>query len=190
MKTANPSVKVRLLDRVFAVASEPRTAGLFALRRMLLALLMSAAPMLAYGSGDRDCSRAKVLWVHDGDTLGVSCGSGKPLKVRVADIDAPELQQAYGIASRDALAARVQGRQLVLHTRAHDRYGRTVAQIELNGRDVGLQLVADGLAWCGLRPSSSCRTALQAAKSNAQGLWAGADPQPPWQWRRQHPQRR
>src|SRR3546814_6391203 len=49
-----------------------------------------------------------VLWVHDGDTLGVSCGSGKPVKIRVADIDAPELEQAYGLASRDALASRVQ----------------------------------------------------------------------------------
>lgn len=153
---------------------------------MLLALLLASAPLLARGG---DCSRANVLWVHDGDTLGVSCGSGKPVKIRVADIDAPELQQAYGVASRDDLASRVQGRHIELHARARDRYGRTVATIELDGRDVGLQLVVDGLAWCGMRPSSSCRTALQKAQHQRLGLWADADPQPPWQWRRQHPQR-
>src|SRR3546814_16497667 len=75
-----------------------------------------------------------VLWVHDGDTLGVSCGSGKPVKIRVADIDAPELEQAYGLASRDALASRVQGQHVILHPRARDRYGRTVATIEQIGR--------------------------------------------------------
>src|SRR3546814_15501426 len=90
-----------------------------------------------------------VLWVHDGDTLGVSCGSGKPVKIRVADIDAPELEQAYGLASRDALASRVQGQHVILHTRARARYGRTVATLELDGRDVGLQLVADRLPWFG-----------------------------------------
>ncbi|HEY9544819.1 MAG TPA: thermonuclease family protein [Solimonas sp.] len=156
------------------------------LRPVLLALLFCIAPLRAHSS---DCSHATVLWVHDGDTLGVSCGSGKPVKIRVADIDAPELEQAYGLASRDALASRVQGQHVILHPRARDRYGRTVATIELDGRDVGLQLVADGLAWCGMRPSSNCREALQEVQRRRLGLWADVDPQPPWQWRRQHPQR-
>lgn len=152
---------------------------------MGLALLLAAASLHAHAG---DCHNATVLWVHDGDTIGVSCGSGKPVKIRVADIDAPELRQAYGVASRDDLAARIQGRHVVLDTRARDRYGRTVALIEIDGLDVGLQLVADGLAWCGMRPSSRCREALQAAQRQGLGLWADADPSPPWQWRRQHPQ--
>lgn len=153
---------------------------------LLLALWLGAMPWSAHGS---DCSRATVLWVHDGDTLGVSCGSGKPVKIRVADIDAPELKQAYGIAARDALASRVQDQHIIVHARARDRYGRTVAIIERDGRDVGLQLVAEGLAWCGMRPSSACRQALHEAQRRRLGLWADVDPQPPWQWRRQHPQR-
>src|SRR3546814_10544178 len=103
-----------------------------------------------------------VLWVHDGDTLGVSCGSGKPVKIRVADIDAPEIEQAYGLASRDALASRVQGQHVILHPRARDRYGRTVATTELDGRAVGLQLIADGLAWCGMRRSEEHTSTLQS----------------------------
>nr|WP_241695963.1 thermonuclease family protein [Solimonas terrae] len=127
--------------------------------------------------------------VHDGDTLTVRCGDHAAMTLRVDDIDAPELQQAYGVAAREALVEHVHGRPIAVTSRAIDRYGRTVAQIDNDAGDIGLQLVADGLAWCGMRPTRACRTTLAAARAAGRGLWAAPDPQPPWQWRRDHPRR-
>jgi len=42
-----------------------------------------------------------VTSVHDGDTITLNTDSGAK-KIRLAGIDAPEIKQPYGIASRDA----------------------------------------------------------------------------------------
>lgn len=130
-----------------------------------------------------------MLRVHDGDTLTVRCDDAAPVKLRVANIDAPELHQARGPAARDALIAHIHGGSISVVSRAVDRYGRTVADIANGDGDLGLQLVADGLAWCGMRPSAACRQALATARTAGRGLWADRDPQPPWRWRRAHPRR-
>ena len=146
-------------------------------------------PALA-GAGEaatRECRAAQVLRVHDGDTLTVRCEGQQPVKVRIAGIDAPELHQAYGRQARDALVGQIDGAPVHLRSRAVDRYERLVADVEVAGHDVGLQLVAEGFAWCGLRPTRACRQALDAARQTGRGLWADANPQPPWQWRRDHP---
>ncbi|HET8881471.1 MAG TPA: thermonuclease family protein [Solimonas sp.] len=156
---------------------KPRDAGLLAFW-----LLFVTSPTLAW-----QCERAEVLHVHDGDTLTVRCGDAAPVKLRVAGIDAPELHQVRGPAARDALIEHVHGEPISVVSRAVDRYGRTVADIGNGDGDIGLQLVAEGWAWCGLRPSAACRHALESARAGGRGLWADRDPQPPWRWRRAHP---
>ncbi|MFT4045179.1 MAG: thermonuclease family protein [Solimonas sp.] len=147
-------------------------------------LLLFVLPTLAMAW---QCEAARLVRVHDGDTITVRCGDGKPVKLRFANIDAPELHQAYGSAAREALVAMLGDRPLRVTSKAVDRYERVVATVELGDRDAGLQLVADGYAWCGLRPTASCREALQGARAARRGLWHDDDPQPPWQWRRAHP---
>lgn len=95
--------------------------------------------------------------VHDGDTI--RCGRER---VRIANIDAPELQGspkcqdrrrsyawcdfAAGEASRVALT-RLLSRGRVMITRlGTDPYGRTLATVSVNGVDAGDYLVAQGLA--------------------------------------------
>lgn len=41
--------------------------------------------------------------IYDGDTFKLEKSNGDLIKIRLANIDAPELSQAHGIASRDYL---------------------------------------------------------------------------------------
>ena len=76
-----------------------------------------AAPLRCPG----DCSR-----VIDGDSLELAI-SGSQLKIRLAEIDAPERDQPYGSEATAALEKLVQGRGVRIEVVAIDRYGRTVA---------------------------------------------------------------
>ena len=65
-------------------------------------------------------------------------------------IDAPEICQAGGRASREALVRRLLGQSVILSTatsRIHDDYGRLLAKIDLRGEDVGRWMVVNGHAW-------------------------------------------
>lgn len=92
--------------------------------------------------------------VVDGDTFWIE---GE--KVRIADIDAPEIKGQCAYESRLAIASRNRLRELLssgsfrLHREGEDRYGRTLAIVTLNGRSVGDVLVSEGLArtWTGRR---------------------------------------
>ena len=61
----------------------------------------------------------KVIAVLDGDTLLV-LRSGNPVKVRLAEVDAPEKTQPYGTASQKSLAEMVMWKQIKVASRAAD----------------------------------------------------------------------
>lgn len=133
------------------------------------------------------CQSPSVLRVHDGDTVSLRCGRGKPFKLRLASIDAPEQGQPYGSEATRALKRLIQGRRLHVETYAKDRYGRAIGDIFIGDASVSLQLVSEGLAWCGQRPSRACRQRMQRARTGRRGLWRQAEPIEPWKWRKLHP---
>lgn len=80
--------------------------------------------------------------VIDGDTL-----RGDGLSVRLWGIDAPEMSEAAGGASRAALDALTGGQALTCHVKDVDRYGRTVALCMVpSGEDIACAMVALGHA--------------------------------------------
>lgn len=108
---------------------------------------------------------ACIAAVHDGDTVRLCDGT----RVRLANIDAPELRGSMrcaprrvaqlaasrnpswceyrlGEAARDALQAFLASGPVVVQPIGHDRYGRTLARLSVNGRDAGRYLVNLGLA--------------------------------------------
>lgn len=98
--------------------------------------------------------QASVDWsgtatrITDGDTLWVRPAlGGRPVKIRVHGIDAPEICQTGGQASRAALARRVAGRRLELSPQRQDDYGRTVALVSVDGEDIAGWMVGQGHAW-------------------------------------------
>jgi endonuclease YncB( thermonuclease family) len=91
---------------------------------------------------------ARVSRVFDGDTVWVKPLAGGPYrKLRLEGIDAPEICQSGGEASRDVLARRVLNQVVEVRVRAQDDYGRGVARLNHQGDDVAAWLVANGQAW-------------------------------------------
>lgn len=124
--------------------------------------------------------------VHDGDTLTVLVEK-QQIKVRLAEIDAPELQQPFGNRSKQSLAELCFQVTAKVEQIARDRYGRSVGKVECAGVDAGAHQVATGMAWVYDRysKSSSPLYRLQdGAKAARRGLWAESEPVPPWEWRR------
>jgi len=96
------------------------------------------------------------LYVHDGDTVRLVTGE----RVRLAGIDTPELPPSAACDREVRLALEAKARllelvreadQVTLHRppgerRDADRYGRLLRDLQVDGRDVGDILIAEGLA--------------------------------------------
>ena len=137
---------------------------------------------------------AVVLSIGDGDTLQVR-QDGRTITVRLACIDAPEAAQTpYGIAARQYLQARLpKGREVSLHVKTADRYGRTVAEV-ISDSNIGLAMVEDGQAFAYRQYLSACdaheylEAEFRASRHRA-GVWqVEGGILRPWQFRRgRHP---
>lgn len=132
-----------------------------------------------------------VVGISDGDTLKVRCPDvqAEPIKIRLAEIDAPEKGQPFGANSRQALAAMVFEKTVEVHRVDTDRYGRVVARLTTpNHPDVNFELVRLGLAWCYPKyvlRVDECRRAEDDARSRGRGLWAERRTAvAPWEWRK------
>lgn len=128
----------------------------------------------------------KVVGVHDGDSLTLLTVENFQIKVRLEGIDAPELKQPFGAASKKALSDLVFGKEVRLEETGKDRYRRTLGNIYIGETWVNLSMVEKGMAWFFVRYSKD--TALNAAEREARenkvGLWGVNDPIPPWEWRK------
>ncbi len=128
----------------------------------------------------------KVERVIDGDTLRVRTDSDKEVTIRLANIDAPEKNQPFGLKARRVLLNLAFNKLVVIQAQAVDRYGRTVAIVCVNGINISGFMVSNGLAWVYTRYSrdSSLPGKEKMARDKKQGLWSLLDPVPPWEWRK------
>ncbi|MDX1431385.1 MAG: thermonuclease family protein [Gammaproteobacteria bacterium] len=148
-----------------------------AFRRGIVAIL---ACQLVVGS----VAAERVVRVKDGDSIVVRSGDNE-VDVRIADIDAPELDQAYGKVAKAALDGLVGERDVRLELVGGDRYRRIVANVFVEGLDAAELLVGQGYAWVRRAYTSSSRLIRleDEARRARRGLWADAEPIPPWFWR-------
>lgn len=81
-------------------------------------------------------------YVVDGDTIRI-----KGRNIRIAGIDAPELDHPYGRKSKSAMIGLCRGQIITADIKDELTYGRLVATCYLpDGRDVAAELVKIGLA--------------------------------------------
>lgn len=125
-----------------------------------------------------------VVGVHDGDTLTVLHG-GKDERIRLVEIDAPELRQDFGQASKQSLSDLCFGTDATVRDQGLDRYGRTLGRVFCGGVDANAAQIERGLAWWYVKYGHD--DALQAAEDVARtariGLWSRPDAIPPWEYR-------
>lgn len=106
-------------------------------------------PAATKGPGDaplRKPAPHRVLrgraYVIDGDTIAIN-----RIKIRLAGIDAPELDMPYGQKSKWAMVEICKGKEITARLNGETSYDRVVAKCYLpDGRDIGAELVKRGLA--------------------------------------------
>ena len=128
---------------------------------------------------------ARVVAVHEGDRLTIH-HEGRSETIYLKDIDCPELKQPYGKQAKHASAAYVGNREVVVRALKRDRDGRATAEILLqDGRNVGHELLKEGLAWWQRSASNdaSLEVLEELARASRKGLWADSNPVPPWKWK-------
>jgi endonuclease YncB( thermonuclease family) len=105
--------------------------------RVVCLVLILLIPSLAFA----DFS-ALVVSVLDGDTLDV-LHKQHPERIRLT-----EKGQPYGHQAKQATAAMVFGKEVLLQTHGRDRSGRTLADVRLpDGTHVNHTLVKNGWCW-------------------------------------------
>ncbi len=132
--------------------------------------------------------QCKVVGISDGDTFTCLSAERKQVKVRMAEIDTPESKQPYGNKAKQALSSLIFGKDVTLHVQDVDRYGRTVATVQVGNVDVNAEMVRTGAAWA-YRDFLKDQTLLNleaTAKHFKRGIWSlpKAEQQAPWDWRK------
>ena len=140
-------------------APDPWHAGLLARigRRLLIVFVLT---VVAIRWLDIDVERVlplqdcRVTWVIDGDTVTLTCASGREIRARLVGFDAPEVyspdcdaEKRVGNAATEALRAAIAAANKIdLRRVGWDHYGRTLVRMTLDGRNVAETMVAAGLA--------------------------------------------
>ncbi len=179
----NPSIsfQARIPENLFdEISVETLVEGAASTGNLVLRQLESVKPDSSTGF----TLEGAVDGVADGDTITLQA-SGKRYRIRLHEIDAPELNQAWGDNAKRALSRKVNRRWVRLDVTDQDDYGRYVAKIWLGTRDINRELVREGHAWV-YRRYMKDRTLLddeQVAKSAKLGLWSAQNPIAPWHFR-------
>ncbi|PLX83677.1 MAG: hypothetical protein C0617_11120 [Desulfuromonas sp.] len=151
--------------------------------RILLALMFVAyfsVPSFA------ELFTGKVVRVLDGDTVDV-LHDGKPERVRLAEIDCPETDQAFGKAAKRYVLDLVAQKVVSVDVTEVGKYGRSIGVVTLQGdRNLNRELVRAGYAWWYRKYSddASIGTLETEARIARRGLWQDKTPVPPWEWRK------
>jgi len=148
--------------------------------------------VLALTAAEAATLSGRVVGVHDGDTITVLDANRTQYKIRLAGIDAPESKQAFGNRSKQNLSDLVFGKDVAVEWDKRDRYQRVVGVVLVDGHDVNLEQVRAGMAWWYRQYAKEqipddrrlYELAENEARAAKRGLWADANPMPPWEWRR------
>lgn len=134
----------------------------------------------------------RIVGITDGDTITLLEADYHQHKIRLDGIDAPESKQPFGNASKRSLSDLAYNRDAVAECHKPDRYGREVCRVIVGGIDVCQEQLRAGMAWVFTRYANELprvrrkqyTESEKQAKGERRGLWADAQPVPPWEWRR------
>lgn len=123
---------------------------------LFLALLFSASALASFCQPDTRIT--SIASIYDGDTIHVNIAGWPPVighdvGVRIRGIDTPEMHdkrpeiRVKAIGARSYVMKRLNGNHvIVLRHIGRDKYFRLLANVEVDGQDLGTDLLKNGLA--------------------------------------------
>jgi endonuclease YncB( thermonuclease family) len=133
-----------------------------------------------------DTFKGRVVSVTDGDTITVLRDDKVQVKIRLNQIDAPEIGQPFGQAAKKALSRLVFGKDVDIEASGLDKYGRTIGTVILDGEIANYTMVKTGYAWAYRKylRNQDLLVWEENARNQRLGLWSEPNPIPPWEWRK------
>src|ERR1700712_4450328 len=113
---------------------------------LFVLLVVIATPSPAYARFNEGIFHGQVIEIVDGHALTVVIDD-KQVRVRLAEIDAPEKKQPFGTRSKQSLSDMCFWVEAELIIRGKDQYGRKLARVICNGVDANAEQVRRGMAW-------------------------------------------
>lgn len=133
--------------------------------------------------------KGKVVRIADGDTFTLLTEENRQVKVRLYGIDCPEKAQDFGQVAKQFLSNQIFGKQVEVHEKNIDRYGRTIGIVFTdNPINVNEALIKVGLAWYYSdydKNHPAWDSLEKQAREKKIGLWSQPNPIAPWNFRRQ-----
>lgn len=129
-----------------------------------------------------------VIGINDGDSITIIDSNKNQTKIRLEQIDSPELSQPYGKKSKQKLSDLIFGKSVTVEVTSKDRYGRSLGRVYLDDTDINVEMLKTGMTWV-YRQYSKDKSLLKyedEARIKKVGLWSLPEPEriPPWEWRR------
>ena len=127
----------------------------------------------------------KVTAITDGDTFKLLTKDSTLIRVRVANIDCPERKQPFSKSAKQFTSNAIFNKQVTLKVIKKDRYGRSIANVIYDGKNLSEELLKAGLAWHFVKYSKdkTLQSLEDQAKQKQLGLWMDPNAIAPWKWR-------
>ena len=148
----------------------------------------------SYGKYGRSLPCEKELYglvnrVIDGDTIVILVETNSYI-VRLAEIDAPEKKQQFGMEAKEFTKKLSFQKVVNVKYKEKDKYGRIVGTVIIvtNGVNINQELLKNGLAYWYRQYSTNHSLGIleKEARDNKIGVWYSTNNVPPWKWRKQH----
>jgi endonuclease YncB( thermonuclease family) len=146
------------------------------------------APHAAAG----DVLRARIVAYGSATAFAVLDPQEKLKRVKLSGVDAPERTQRFGTQAQQLAGEWLGNGAIEIAVDKVDKDGRVYGRVSVDGRDVGLELIKAGMAWCDPADVSDVPAPLREryelecaeAKKQRRGLWIDANPRAPWEHRK------
>lgn len=133
----------------------------------------------------------RVVEVQDGKTMVIE-NTGRRVKVALKLAEPPDKEQAFADVARQHLSGLVLGRQVAVEYSGLGADALLLGRVFCDNRDVGLQMIRDGVAWFDHGYESELNEterhvyadSEQAARNEHRGIWQDPAVLSPWEWRR------
>ena len=185
---------IRFLSKVMFVVGQSmnRSGPWNSVLLVCLCALMGTHATPLHAAAPGDVLRARIVAYGSGTAFAVLDEQEKLKRVKLSGVDSPERTQRFGPQAQQLAGEWLGSGAVTIAIDKVDKEGRIYGRVTVDGRDVGLELIKAGMAWCDPADANELAAPVRErydlecaeAKKHRRGLWIDANPRPPWEHRR------